>query len=196
MQAQAYGEHAVLLTCAPDEVAGWAITLRQLFPEALDVIPAAGTVVVDGVRPEHAIARLEDAAPRPIDPTTGTLVELPTIYDGQHLQDVARWWGCSTSEVRSIHQECEFKVAFCGFAPGFAYLVGLPEELHVPRLATPLRSVPSGAVGLAGRFSAVYPRSSPGGWQLIGRTETSLWDLAATPPALLTPGTRVRFVDA
>ena len=93
------------------------------------------------------------------------------------------------------HGAVEFVSAFCGFAPGFAYLSGLPEELYVPRLDEPRSKVPPGSVGLAGQFTGVYPRSSPGGWQLIARTEETLWDLERDPPALLSPGTRVRFTD-
>jgi len=87
----------------------------------------------------------------------------------------------------------ELTVAFGGFAPGFGYLTGLPKQLHVPRRATPRTRVPAGAVGLAGEFAGVYPRPSPGGWQLVGRTDVVLFDPNREPPALLSPGTRVRF---
>jgi KipI family sensor histidine kinase inhibitor len=87
----------------------------------------------------------------------------------------------------------EFTVAFSGFAPGFGYLTGLPEDLHVPRRATPRTRVPAGSVGLAGPFAGAYPRSSPGGWQLVGHTDAVLFDVDRPDPALLRPGARVRF---
>jgi KipI family sensor histidine kinase inhibitor len=86
-------------------------------------------------------------------------------------------------------------VAFGGFAPGFAYLTGGDSRLRVPRRSEPRTTVPAGSVALAGEYSAVYPRSSPGGWQLIGRTDAAIWDLEHDPPALLRPGTWVRFVE-
>jgi KipI family sensor histidine kinase inhibitor len=120
-------------------------------------------------------------------------VELPTRYDGEDLELVARYWGVGPDEVIERHTATEFTVAFCGFAPGFGYLTGLPAELAVPRLATPRARVPAGSVALAGRYTGVYPSASPGGWLLIGQTELTLFDVDADPPALLAPGTSVRF---
>lgn len=119
-------------------------------------------------------------------------MEVPTVYDGADLGDVARLWDMTTEEVVATHTGTTHTVAFCGFAPGFAYCAGLGRE--VPRLASPRPRVPAGSVGLAGPFTGVYPTASPGGWRLVGRTRLRLWDSAATPPALLTPGTVVRFV--
>jgi allophanate hydrolase subunit 1 len=126
---------------------------------------------------------------------SGGRVELPTVYDGEDLASVAGYWGVTPREVIDRHRGTEFRVAFCGFAPGFGYLTGLPEELAVPRLATPRTRVPAGSVGLAGPYTGVYPGASPGGWLLIGRTDAVLFDPAAEPPALLAPGTVVRFVE-
>lgn len=195
MQAHPYGQHAVLLECDPGEVSGWSTTARALVPAALDVVPGARTVLVDGVDVPTTLRLLVGATPAETKKEADRGVVLPTSYDGRHLDDVARLWNCTSAEVVRTHQGLEFEVAFCGFAPGFAYLTGLPAELEVPRLATPLPRVPAGAVGLAGRYTGVYPTASPGGWQLIGRTDAVLWDLAQDPPALLTPGTKVRFVD-
>lgn len=191
-----YGDHAVLLECDPADVAGWARTARQLLPAALDIVPGARTLVVDGVEPVSAMATLRDASPAPPESVPSDLVEIPATYDGADLAAVARLWECTEAEVVRRHRACEFTVAFCGFSPGFAYLTGLPAELAVPRLVTPRTRVPAGAIGLAGRFTGLYPTASPGGWQLIGHTDAALWSLERDPPALLVPGTVVRFVDA
>jgi KipI family sensor histidine kinase inhibitor len=106
---------------------------------------------------------------------------------------VAELTGLDEAEVVARHTAGEYRSGFCGFAPGFAYLTGLPPELHVPRRETPRTRVPAGAVGLAGPFAGAYPRASPGGWQLVGRTDAVLFDVDRDPPALLAPGIRVRF---
>ncbi len=106
---------------------------------------------------------------------------------------MAALWGVPPEEAVRIHTAPEYVVAFCGFAPGFGYLTGLPARYEVPRRATPRSAVPAGSVALAGPYTGVYPRSSPGGWQLLGRTALPLWDTGRTPAALLAPGTRVRF---
>lgn len=163
-----------------------------------EVVPAARTVLLDGVAdPAAARARVaawpgprSAAAPRLVAPE----VEVPVRYDGPDLDLVAEAWGCSPEEVVARHTATPFTAAFCGFAPGFAYLSGLPPSLHVPRRDSPRPTVPAGSVALAGEYAAVYPTASPGGWQLVGRTGLTLFDLAADPPARLTPGTRVRFV--
>jgi len=123
-------------------------------------------------------------------------VEVPTRYDGPDLDHVADLTGLTPVEVVRAHTGTPWQVAFCGFAPGFAYLVGGDPRLRVPRRREPRTSVPAGAVGLAGEFSAVYPRSSPGGWQLIGRTEVTVWHTEREPPALMRPGMLVRFAEA
>ncbi|MFF4899138.1 allophanate hydrolase subunit 1 [Streptomyces sp. NPDC001068] len=162
---------------------------------AREIVPAARTVLLDGLddpvrlAAELALAEIPSTAPQ----ARGT-VELPVRYDGPDLAGVAAHWGVSEQEVGRIHADTEFTVAFCGFAPGFGYLTGLPARYDVPRRATPRTAVPAGAVALAGPYTGVYPRSSPGGWQLIGTTEAVLWDHARVPAALLTPGARVRFV--
>ena len=126
----------------------------------------------------------------------GLHVELPTSYDGEDLDDVARRWDMTRAEAVATHVATEFVVAFVGFVPGFAYCTGLPAELAVPRLDRPRARVPAGSVGLAGDYTGVYPSASPGGWRLLGRTDAVLWDTARREPALLVPGTRVRFTEA
>lgn len=160
-----------------------------------EIVPAARTVLLDGlIDPARLATELTTSEVPPAPPRAHETVELPVRYDGPDLADVAAHWGVSREEVARIHADTEFSVAFCGFAPGFGYLTGLPQLYDVPRRATPRTSVPAGAVALAGPYTGVYPRSSPGGWQLIGSTDTVLWDHTRVPAALLSPGTRVRFV--
>ncbi len=159
---------------------------------AREVVPAARTVLVDGVDQERLTAALAAWSPERARPA-GPLIELPVAYDGADLAEVARLWDMTQAEAVATHEAVEFTVAFCGFAPGFAYLGGLPRELALPRLETPRARVPAGSVALADAWCGVYPGASPGGWRLLGRTEVTLWDPATEPPALLRPGTRVRF---
>ncbi|MER7708737.1 5-oxoprolinase subunit PxpB [Kitasatospora sp. NPDC097605] len=197
------GEHALLVELAdPAEVTalyGW-LRERQAageLPAVEEIVPAAGTVLLDGVADVAALTReLRAARPDPAAAVRGPLVEVPTVYDGADLPEVARLWGVSPEAAVRIHTEPEYVVAFCGFAPGFGYLTGLPARYEVPRRATPRSSVPAGSVALAGPYTGVYPHPSPGGWQLLGRTGLPLWDATRTPPALLAPGTRVRFTPA
>ncbi|WDV50295.1 5-oxoprolinase subunit PxpB [Streptomyces coeruleorubidus] len=162
---------------------------------AREIVPAARTVLLDGLdSPARLAAELTAAQLPPAPPRARAVVEIPVRYDGPDLADVAAHWGVAEREVARLHSRTEFRVAFCGFAPGFGYLTGLPPRYDVPRRATPRTAVPAGSVALAGPYTGVYPRSSPGGWQLIGTTAAVLWDHARVPAALLSPGTRVRFV--
>lgn len=120
-------------------------------------------------------------------------VEIPVVYDGPDLDEVARLTGLVPAEVIERHHSARYLVAFTGFAPGFGYLSGGDPALVVPRRSTPRTKVEAGAVGLAGEFTGVYPRPGPGGWQIIGHTEAATWDLQRTPAALLRPGVRVVF---
>jgi KipI family sensor histidine kinase inhibitor len=139
---------------------------------------------------EGAVGALSDWTPGTVG--AGPEIEVPVTYDGPDLAAVAAAWGCEVAEVASRHQATGFVSAFCGFAPGFAYLSGL--EIQVPRLVTPRTTVPAGSVALADRWCGVYPTASPGGWQIIGHTDADLWDADRAQPALLEPGTKVRFV--
>jgi KipI family sensor histidine kinase inhibitor len=182
-----------------DDVEGWRAELDRRREAgdlvATEIVPGERTVLLDGVPdPETVSAALAGWAPaREAAAGAGPLVEVPTVYDGADLPLVARHWNVTEQDVVERHTGTGFRVAFCGFAPGFGYLTGLPEELAVPRLDTPRPRVPAGSVGLAGRYCGIYPSPSPGGWLLIGRTEVPLFDVDADPPALLAPGTRVRF---
>jgi KipI family sensor histidine kinase inhibitor len=194
------GWSALLLECDDAAgVAGW-LTRRRDVGElmATEIVPGEQTVLLDGVpEPERLAALLTrwDVTVAGTGPV-GRLVELPTVYDGEDLPLVAQHWNMTRDQVIARHAETEFTVAFTGFAPGFGYLTGLPAQLAVPRLATPRPRVPAGSVALAGRYCGVYPTAGPGGWLLIGHTGVPLFDIEADPPAVLAPGTRVRFVRA
>jgi KipI family sensor histidine kinase inhibitor len=197
----AYGDRALLVEVgATERVVAWVDALRQDPPAGVsDVVPAAETVLV--VADERAdIAALRsallgiEAGPVRAAPDDADVVEIPVRYDGPDLADVARLTGLSEAEVVDAHTETTWRVAFSGFAPGFGYLVGGDPRLEVSRRESARTAVPAGAVGLAGHYSAVYPRESPGGWQLIGTTSTTMWDLDRDPPAILYTGARVRFV--
>jgi KipI family sensor histidine kinase inhibitor len=197
-----YGDSALLVELATlEEVLGMLRALERTRPPGVvDLVPAARTlaVVLDPhvLSPASARAWIERTAPERRADVAEEVVELPVRYDGEDLGEVARLLGMPSREVVRLHTGSLWRVAFGGFAPGFAYLVTDHDRLRVPRRATPRTAVPPGSVGLAGEFSGVYPRSSPGGWQLIGRTDARLWDAAARPPALLRPGVSVRFVEA
>jgi len=165
----------------------------------IDVVPAARTVLLitdPAVSDLREVERaVRQARPRPHGRSGGVLVEVPVIYDGEDLAGVGTLLGCDADEVVRRHTGEQWTVAFCGFAPGFGYLAGRSGGWDVPRRASPRTTVPPGSVALAGEFSGIYPRASPGGWQLIGRTELAVFDLQRDPPALLRPGTPVRFVE-
>jgi KipI family sensor histidine kinase inhibitor len=191
------GRAAVLIEVGgADEALSLALWARRARVPAGEIVPAAATVLFDDVSDLDALESLLDGWDPGAETATGDLVEIPVDYGGEDLADVAEHWGTDPDGVVERHAGLEFVVAFCGFSPGFAYLAGLPEELAVPRLDTPRTRVPAGAVGLAGSWCAAYPTASPGGWRLIGRTEVSLWDTGRDQPALLPPGTRVRFRPA
>jgi KipI family sensor histidine kinase inhibitor len=122
-------------------------------------------------------------------------VEIFVRYDGDDLDFVAEQCGITTRDVISLHTSVDFTVEFCGFAPGFAYLIGLPSSLILPRRTTPRPRVTAGSVAIAAHYSAVYPRESPGGWHVLGTTTHDMWDIDRRPPAVLQPGMRVRFVE-
>ncbi|MDF5755383.1 allophanate hydrolase subunit 1 [Spongiactinospora sp. TRM90649] len=198
------GEHGLLV-----ETGGLAVSHRldallraERPPGVAEIVPGPATVLV--LAPGADLARLrarlsalaaaarDEPAPGHHD-TTGDLVTIPVVYDGEDLAEVARLTGLTPGEVVARHAGAELVAGWLGFAPGFAYLTGLDPRLHVPRLQTPRTSVPAGAVAVAGPYSAVYPSASPGGWRLLGHTALRVWDERADPPSVLRPGTRVRF---
>ncbi|SDR66558.1 5-oxoprolinase subunit B/C family protein [Agrococcus carbonis] len=162
-----------------------------------ELVPAARTILVrfdpSVVHPTNLAERLLAVAPAEHRAAAGDVVTIPVRYDGEDLAEVAELLGLDAEALIARHQAAAWTVAFTGFAPGFGYLVGDDPVFDVPRRPSPRTRIPAGSVALAGRFSGVYPTQSPGGWQLIGRTDLAMWDLDRDPPALLAPGTAVRF---
>lgn len=207
VQLLACGDAAVLLEVADlDAVLAVAAAMETVREELalLDVVPGARTVLVT-VTPGRPLGPLRDRLRRvateatadatsTATPPTGDETAIEVVYDGPDLDDVAALTGLDRAEVVAAHTGTPWRVGFGGFAPGFAYLVDGDPRLQVPRRGESRTSVPAGSVGLAGEFSGVYPRASPGGWQLLGRTDARLFDLDRNPPALLRAGGLVRFV--
>ncbi len=190
------GPRAWLVDSSPEEVAALAAELRSRpVPGQTAVRTGAATVLVTVLAGTAERARVELAtrtvAAADTDTEPGAVHLVDVVYDGNDRERLAQELGISVDAVLARHQDQEWSVAFCGFAPGFAYLRGW--ELEVPRLDTPRPAVPAGSVAVAGPFSAVYPTASPGGWQLLGRTDAPIWDIDRDPPALLTPGDRIRW---
>jgi KipI family sensor histidine kinase inhibitor len=185
------GDRASLIELPGNDAAlrlGRALLARG---DYVDVVVGHRTVLVTW---EHAQPELDLQASLATPTPIAKEVELRVRYDGVDLGDVAAHAGVSPEEVVARHARPEYVVGFVGFQPGFAYLLGGDELLAVPRLDEPRTRVPAGSVAVAGPYSGVYPRSSPGGWRLLGSTTTVLFDAAREPPALLVPGDRVRFV--
>ncbi|MEU7674875.1 allophanate hydrolase subunit 1 [Micromonospora taraxaci] len=224
MRIRPVGAHALLLDCTTtttdddvpevDLVEAWRAELWRRREQgdlvAVEIVPAASTVLLDGLPDPTATAEqltrwagdvvaatqppaAADAVARTTD-RAATEVVVPVCFDGPDLPTVAEHWNVDVPAVLRRLTDTRFRVAFCGFAPGFPYLTGLPAELALPRLATPRPRVPAGSVALAGPYAGIYPSASPGGWQLVGRTELVLFDVHADPPARLGPGTSVRMV--
>ncbi|MCX4092781.1 5-oxoprolinase subunit B family protein [Nocardia sp. alder85J] len=198
------GDRALLLEPPDrDALAGLVDRLRaQPVDGVADILPAARTVLVTllpGATPAALATRLRALATgaAPADGVDeAPAIVIPVHYDGSDLSDAARLLDISESELIARHTGHEWRCAFVGFAPGFGYLEAPEANLRVPRRTQSRTAVPAGSVALAGGYSAVYPRRSPGGWQLIGRTDTVLWDLDRPEPALLRPGSRIRFAVA
>src|SRR5215217_2367944 len=203
-----YGDQALLLEFGSTaEVLAWADALREAeLLGVLDIVPASRTVLIKLAGPRYQaptrqrLGKLRvtaEAVAEVIAPSDGRAdIEIDVVYDGADLDEVARLTEMTPEQVVAAHTGTPWRVGFGGFAPGFAYLIGGDERLNVPRQSEPRTKVPAGSVALAGEFSAIYPRESPGGWQLIGRVTDdvpALWDIDRDPPALLQPGMWVQF---
>ncbi|QOK24339.1 allophanate hydrolase subunit 1 [Janibacter indicus] len=201
MRLMPAGDTALLVELADlDEVLSLYARLDEDLPDGVvDLVPAATTLLLT-IDPR--VTDVEGLARRVSGITVGSHerattgeVEIPVVYDGEDLAEVGRITGLGERGVIEAHTGSPWTVAFCGFAPGFGYMVGGDERLRVPRRDNPRTRVPAGSVAIAGEFASVYPRESPGGWQLIGRTALEVWDIGREPPALLVPGTTVRYVE-
>jgi KipI family sensor histidine kinase inhibitor len=201
-----YGDHALLLEFDnTDEVLAWSAAIRDAeLLGVLDIVPGSRTVLIKledaryqaPTRQRLGKLHVTSAAAPDAPADVRADVEIEVVYDGPDLDEVARLTGLTADQVVAAHTGSPWRVGFGGFAPGFAYLVGGDSRLEVPRRAEPRTKVPAGSVGLAGEFSGVYPRESPGGWQLIGRiseNQAALWDVDREQPALLAPGMWVQF---
>jgi KipI family sensor histidine kinase inhibitor len=181
-----------------DDVLGFQAALEQAPPDGVvELVPAARTLLVrfdpavtDAGRLGAALRQVSPVDSRAAD--AGEVV-IPVVYDGEDLADVSAETGLSVASLVDRHTAGSYVSAFCGFAPGFAYLTGSDPALHVSRRSSPRTRIPPGSVAIAGEYSAVYPSASPGGWRLLGRTDVRVWDVERDPPNLLPPGTRVRF---
>ncbi len=179
-----------------DSPAGWALALEAMeIPGIVDIVPAERTAVVRCTRERHEaigsvldmvvpVGRIDERQPP---------ITIDVVYDGPDVAELAYLAQISVDDVVRLHVTGTYEVAFCGFSPGFGYLRGLDQRLHVPRRQTPRTSVPAGSIGIAAGYTCVYPTASPGGWHLIGRTASPIWDVDRDPPALLQPGRTVRF---
>lgn len=196
------GRSACLIEVPAGSAAALAEHLRAShLPGVVDVVPGARTVLLDGSALDRLLPALRPVLaswqrPGPGATAPAEVVEIPVIYDGPDLAEVARECGLDEATVIGLHTRAPMRVAFCGFAPGFAYIDELPAVLRLPRLSTPRTSVPAGSVAIAEQYTGVYPQPSPGGWRLLGRTTAELWNLDRPQPALLRPGLHVRFTSA
>lgn len=173
-------------------------------PGIIDTVPAAQTLLVvldtKQITPARLAEIIDTITLFPTSPsvdTTRPVVEIPVLYDGPDLADLAALTGLTVREVIAAHTDTVWTAAFGGFAPGFYYLVPRGEHRlpDIPRRQEPRVRIPAGAVALAGEFSAVYPQQSPGGWQLLGTTDIPMWDVDRWQPSLLQAGDTVRFVE-
>ncbi|MBB5871107.1 KipI family sensor histidine kinase inhibitor [Allocatelliglobosispora scoriae] len=170
--------------------------------ECRELVPGAQTLLIIGVDPDDPVlGALIDSTAKAltcpfvssVEETAVLPLEIAVRWDGPDLDEVGTVWGC---DPIAVMRETVFTVAFGGFAPGFAYLTGLAEKWHLARRPTPRASVPVGSVAVAGAYAGIYPRSTPGGWHLLGSTDAVLFDVERQPPALLLPGMTVRMIDA
>ncbi|WP_405793597.1 allophanate hydrolase subunit 1 [Streptomyces sp. NBC_01506] len=183
--AQVRTAHATLAAQKPQGV-------RDVVPGALTLLVVSDRTAADTLR--FAIDMALDEGQGPVDPETKSApINIAARYDGDDLHAVAAQIGVSVEEVVARHTAALYTAQFCGFAPGFVYLSGLDPLLYLPRLDTPRTAVPSGSVAIADRYTGIYPRPSPGGWHLLARTQAELFDPDRDPPALLSPGSELRF---
>jgi KipI family sensor histidine kinase inhibitor len=197
-----------LLPCGPTallaevDTPGAALHLAEWLRSAglegvVDLVPTARTVLVQCSRPRDlagVVHALSAYSPSESVLAAGPLISIPTVYDGLDLAEVAESTSMTVGEVIECHSAVTYVGAFTGFTPGFTYLTGLDPALHLPRRPTPRARVPAGSLAMGADLCGIYPTASPGGWHLLGHTDVVLWDPAREQPALIPPGSRVRFV--
>jgi KipI family sensor histidine kinase inhibitor len=204
-QIHAMGDQGVLLELQSNAaVHAVAAAARERFGDQLiEIVPGHRTLLLvspaESVTPDFSelasVAGATCGEPRAdaADLPDASVITIPVHYDGDDLNVIADALGVERERVIRLHSASIYSVAFMGFAPGFPYLVGLPPELELPRLEVPRLQVPAGSVAVAAGYCGIYPRSSPGGWNLIGSTDVILFDSERDPPAFLAPGDHVRF---
>jgi KipI family sensor histidine kinase inhibitor len=195
-----YGPMGLLIRPSHIPPATLAARIRLRYHEQVrEVVPGATTVLIEW----RSIAACDNAMneivrllgpPDFVSPSPDPPLICPVRFNGPDLSEVARLTGRSPAAVIELITSAHLEVAFCGFAPGFGYLTGLPQELHLPRRSTPRTRVEAGSMAIAAGYAAIYPTASPGGWHLLGSCDLRLWDIDADPPALMTPGRQVRFI--
>jgi KipI family sensor histidine kinase inhibitor len=194
-----------LLPCGPGAVLAEYDSLAQVLavhealrsaalPGVVDIVPAARTVLVEFRQIDRSVLESLLVPSDHIPQAHGPIVEIPVVYDGVDLDEVASATGLSGEQVIEIHSSVVYSAAFLGFTPGWAYLIGLPSSLQLPRRSTPRTSVAAGSVAIANEFTGVYPTTSPGGWHLLGHTTATMFAVDRAKPALVMAGDRVRFV--
>ena len=193
------GSNAVLLELdGGPSPAAVAQRLRSSLSGVAEAVPGHDTLLLQWYSGRLGEIELRSAlaiaAQSALETQEFAVIEIPLVYDGEDLAAVAEATGQSVAEVIELHSSVEYEAAFCGFAPGFAYLTGLPPQLRLARRSNPRTRVPRGSVAIAGEYSGVYPGVSPGGWHLLGTTRLRLFDPSSDVPALITPGAKVRFV--
>jgi KipI family sensor histidine kinase inhibitor len=206
-QVTAAGDRALLVTVGriiDPELLGQVLALERALADRkpsglLSTVPAYASLlchydpdVTDAARLEAIIRQFDGQVDASVP--VGPMVDVPTRYDGPDLADVALKTDLTPARVIEAHAAREYLVYCIGFAPGFTYCGTLPDQLEVPRLASPRLRVSAGSIGIAGRQTGIYAVESPGGWNLIGRTDLRLFDPGADPPARFKPGDRLRFV--
>ncbi|OYY60910.1 MAG: hypothetical protein B7Y50_05815 [Hydrogenophilales bacterium 28-61-11] len=195
-------ERGVLLATGDATLARYAALSSRHWPEVEDLVPADGTLLLilrPGAAMSAALRQALCADATSPSGASGVLHPIRVEYGGvagPDLDALAARAGLSRDAYINSHTAVEYRVAFLGFQPGFAYLQGLPAALHVPRRASPRVRVPAGSVAIGGVYCGIYPASGPGGWHLIGRAAVTVFDPLRPRPALLLPGDRVRFVAA
>lgn len=196
------GDRGWLVELPPGQSAALAASVREQpwAGQVAEVVPASRTVLVTAMYPNGinalgtALARmLRDSAQHPTPTWQPRIIRIPVRYDGPDLEDVAEAVGLRPDEVAERHCSVRHVVGFFGFAPGFAYIDGLPEVLALPRRSSPRTRIEAGYVAIAGNQSVVYPGGTPGGWHLIGRSEQQMWDPEGDPPNRLEVGDHVVF---